>query len=144
MSAKLISRAAAAAALASLAQGCFSLECTPMPRIGGEQMLVSNYGWYLFDAIPLACGNASEDRLTPWVFFRNDVRMDKIQKRFTDRAARRGMNIEEMTYKTKESVMFEIPSLNFPLPIPYFLTYHEIQLSGVAVPRGQAAEASAK
>ena len=115
-----------------------------MSRIGGEQVLASNYGWYLFNVIPLACGNSREDRWTPWVLFRDDVKMEKVQKRFTDYATKNGLVIEEMTYRNKESVMFEIPSLNFPLPVPYLLTYREIQLSGVMVPKNGISEASAK
>jgi hypothetical protein len=28
-------------------------------------------------------------------------------------------------------VLFEIPGTDFPIPLPYILTYREIQLSGV-------------
>ena len=31
----------------------------------------------------------------------------------------------------KDSILFEIPGLDFPLPIPYVFTYREMQLSGV-------------
>ncbi len=124
---------ALAACAAHFATGCFSLERAPMECPGREHLLASNYGWYLFNSIPLACGNASEDAWTPWVFFRDDVTMDKVQSRFTGYANENGCDIEDMTYKNKESVMFEVPSLNFPLPVPYLLTYREIQLSGVMV-----------
>ena len=126
---------AIAACAATCLSGCFSLERAPMDRRGREHLLASNYGWYLFHFIPLACGNANEDRWTPWALFRDDVRMDKVQRRFTAYAGEHGCDIEDMTYKNKDSVMFEIPSLNFPLPVPYLLTYREIQLSGVMVPK---------
>ena len=90
----------------------------------------------------------------PWIFFRNDVTMDKIQRRFmmyaddygrrvaTENAAvtASGENLEriservkvrDLVYTTSESVLFNVPGLNFPLPLPYILTYQEIQLSGV-------------
>ena len=114
------------------------MERAPIEQIGGEQLLASNYGWYLFDLVPLACGNAKADRWTPWVLFRDDVTMDKVQRRFTAYADEHGCDVEDMTYRNRESVMFEIPGLNFPLPVPYFLTYHEIQLSGVLVPKAGA------
>ena len=109
--------------------GCFSLDRASFFRTNEEHVLVSNYGWYLFHYFPLACGNASKDRWLPWVMFRNDVQMDKIQARFMDYAGPR--HVRNLTYTTYDSVMLEIPGLNLPLPIPYLLTYREIQLSGV-------------
>jgi hypothetical protein len=57
--------------------------------------------------------------------------MDKIQKRFMDYANFYGKKTYDMTYYTQESVLFEIPGTDFPIPLPYLLTYKEIQLSGV-------------
>ena len=109
--------------------GCFSLDHGRFVRTPEEHVLVSNYGWYLFHYFPLACGNASKDRWLPWVMFRNDVQMDKIQGRFMDYAGDR--KAHDLAYTTTESVMLHIPGLNLPLPVPYLLTYREIQLSGV-------------
>lgn len=134
MTKKSIPRLIALASAALAMTGCFSLQHAPIRKIGGEHVLVSNYGWYLFHFIPLACGNTSEDRWAPWVFFRNDVRMDTLQGRFMAYANERRLETEELTFRGKESVMFEIPGINLPLPVPYLLTYREIQLSGVLVP----------
>ena len=121
-----------AVALAAMClAGCFSLEKARVKSIDKEHVLVSNYGWYLFHFIPIACGNASLDAWTPWVFFRDDVTLDKVQGRFMLHAKGEGCTAEDMIYETKESVMLEIPGLNTPLPIPYLLTYREIQLSGL-------------
>ena len=65
------------------------------------------------------------------VFFRNDVTMDKIQHRFMSYANFYGKKTRDMAYYTQESVLFEIPGTDFPIPLPYILTYREIQLSGV-------------
>lgn len=111
--------------------GCFTIDRAPLPEKSSDQIVVTNYGWYLFNAIPLACGNASPDRLTPWVFFRNDVTLDKIQRRFIGAADDSPDRLSDLAYKTHNEVMFEIPGLSIPLPIPYILTYREIQLSGV-------------
>lgn len=112
--------------------GCFSIETGSSGSVGREHLLVSNHGWYLFHFIPLASGNANKDRWLPWVMFRNDVTMDKIQTRFMDYAAEHGgvEKVDNLSYTTRESVMLEIPGLNLPLPVPYLLTYREIQLSG--------------
>jgi len=111
--------------------GCFSIERAYLLRTNEEHVLVSNYGWYLFHFIPVACGNASEDRWTPWVHFRDDVTMENVQRRFTMLADDPNESIRNPTYTTYESVMLEIPGLNLPLPVPYLLTYREIQLSGI-------------
>ena len=45
------------------------------------------------------------------------------------------MLVEDLAYTTRESVMLEIPGINTTLPIPYLLTYREVQLSGVLLPK---------
>ena len=137
--------------------GCFSIDHGRLIRTDEEHVLVSNYGWYLFNLIPLACGNANEHASAPFVLFRNDVTMDKVQRRFMmfadgyGRSAADGradaaqaveygetverisdrVKVRDLAYTTRESVLFEIPSVNIPFPLPYILTYREIQLSGV-------------
>ena len=112
--------------------GCFSIDSGTLVRTGDEHVLVSNYGWYLFHFIPIANGNANKNRWLPWVMFRDDVTMDKVQSRFMDYAHERGKHdIHDLAYTTRESVMLEFPGLNLPLPVPYLITYREIQLSGV-------------
>lgn len=111
--------------------GCFSFESAKLSHSGDENVYVSNYGWYLFGCIPLATGNAKEGDVFPTVFFRNDVTMDKIQKRMIDYASKKQKKIYDLTYHNHDSVLFNIPGLSFPLPVPYLLTYSEIQLSGV-------------
>lgn len=121
-------RAVAAFAACAVLAGCFSLETAAIRTSGREHVLASNYGWYLFHCIPLACGNASRSPWAPWAFFRDDVTLDKIQTRFMERVG--GGDVQDLSYSTQESVMLQIPGLNFPLPIPYLLTYREVQLSG--------------
>ena len=111
--------------------GCFSIDSADVPQTGEEHVHVANYGWYLFNVIPLACGNAAEDPNFPSIFFRNDVTMDKVQQRFMEYAEFRMREPKDLTYHNYDSVMFEVPGLSFPLPLPYILTYREIQLSGV-------------
>ena len=111
--------------------GCFTLDSADVHSTGEEHVCVGNRGWYLFNLVPLACGNAAEEPFMPWMFFRNDVTMDKIQKRFMDYANFYGKKPKDLTYHTEESVLFEIPGTDFPIPVPYLLTYKEIQLSGV-------------
>ena len=111
--------------------GCFTLDTADIHTTGEAHICVGNSGWYLFHFIPLACGNAAEDPMMPWIFFRNDVTMDKIQNRFMQYARFYGKTARDMNYYTQESVLFEIPATDFPIPLPYLLTYKEVQLSGV-------------
>ncbi len=111
--------------------GCFSIESSVVRSTKQEHVLVSNYGWYLFHFIPLACGNASEDPLLPLVMFRNDVTMDKIQKQFFNYAKSQNKEAMDLVYSNRETVLFEFPGSSVSFPVPYILTYREIQLSGV-------------
>ena len=122
---------AAYACLALVLAGCFSLETAELTKCGDENLLVTNYGWYLFNVLPVATGNASEGALSPTVFFRNDVTMDKVQKRAQRYAQKTGKQLSDLAYHNQSSVMFNIPGTDFPIPIPYVLTFREIQLSGV-------------
>ena len=110
--------------------GCFSLEKSSAVYSNEEQVVVRNYGWKLFYSIPLVCGNADENSSFPWVFFRNDVTMDKMQRQFIDFAAKQGKTPSKIVYNTYDTVLWEIPLVNVPVPIPYLLCYNEIQLSG--------------
>lgn len=97
---------------------------------GSEHVLCENYGWSLFGVIPLFCGNATPDAWFPWAMFRDDVTMDKLQGRVTDYAAAHGRSVTNLTYFNDQDVLFEIPGTQIPIPIPYVVTYREIQISG--------------
>lgn len=122
---------AAAFCALSLLGGCFSLETSVLSESGDENILVTNYGWYLFNKIPLATGNAAEGAIAPTVMFRDDVTMEKIQGRVIGYAEAKGKKLKDMTYHNHDSVMFNVPGVDFPMPVPYVLTFREIQLSGV-------------
>jgi len=99
---------------------------------GEEHVVAINYGWSLFNCIPLFCGNANgSGRVSPWAFFRDDVTMDKVQARFLQHAADKGRQAHDLNYHNYSSVMFDLPLVGFSIPIPYVITYKEIQLSGV-------------
>ena len=120
---------AAVAALAVVA-GCFSIEKAVVGSTGEEHVLVSNYGWYLFHFLPVACGNASQGAALPSVFFRDDVTLDKVQDRFMRHAQEEGREVLGLSCVSRESVMLELPGFGTTLPIPYLVTYREVQLSG--------------
>lgn len=108
--------------------GCFSIDSAKMKSTGDEHVLVHNFGWQLFNCIPLACGNAEPDASCPFVLFRDDVTMEKVQSRFAGYAD--GREIIDPTYHNNNSVFFNVAFLNVPFPIPYVLCYREVALSG--------------
>lgn len=111
--------------------GCFSIDRATLQTSGEEHILVSNYGWSLFGQIPLCCGNANADGLTPWVFFRDDVTMDKIQHRLSETANKSGKRLTNLVYRNNDNILFSVPLTEIDIPIPYLICYREIQLSGV-------------
>jgi len=103
--------------------GCFSVETTPV-KTGGDHVVMNNYGWKFFDWIPLWCGNANEDPTMFFVLFRDDVTVEKVQKRFMKYA--NGREIDCPMYDIIEEKGIEV----LGIPIPYVYTYREITLSG--------------
>lgn len=56
--------------------------------------------------------------------------MDKVQSRFMEYALKTAKTPKDLKYTDYDTVMFDVPLLQYPLPIPYVLCYREIQLSG--------------
>ena len=100
-----------------------------------EHVVVSNYGWFLFNSIPLACGNANPKSVFPWVFFSDQVSSRLLHDRMMTYAASTRANVKELAFFRDEQVFFTIPGTQFPVPIPYILCFREIQFSGVLTPR---------
>ena len=105
--------------------GCFTVYKAPQKCAGGEHVVMNNYGWKLFNWIPLFCGNASEDATIGFAIFRDDVTFEKINKRFVGYAGAR--TIDYASWDHKDTVFFSV----FGIPIPYVITYKEISISGV-------------
>ncbi len=96
--------------------GCLSTEVSKSEVSGVEHIFVSDYGWKMFNCIPL---------------FRPDITNDRVQKALFEEAAKRGKTAVDLAYHNYDTIMFEIPYLFIPIPIPYVFCYHEVQLSGV-------------
>jgi len=104
--------------------GCFSVETASVKPSNAEHVVMNNYGWKLFDWIPLVCGNASEDATMGCAFFRDDVTFEKIQSRFAKHA--NGRTIECPAWTPLDYQVITV----FGIPIPYVITYKEYTLSG--------------
>ena len=105
--------------------GCYTLDSAPVSDTGREHVLVQNYGWSLFGCIPIFCGNAAKDPSCPFVMFRDDVTMEKIQERFDEYAA--GRSVDCPVFHVDDTKFISVYSI--PIPIPYIVCYKEVSLS---------------
>jgi len=132
----------AASAMAGLCVGCFTMETattetlrnshhTGMEGKPREHVVVANYGWYLFNVIPLVCGNAREGARCAFAFFRDEVTTDIVHSRLTSYAAQKGCHLAELNLYVNDSVLFEVPGTSIPIPMPYVLCYKERLVSAL-------------
>lgn len=128
-----------AMAALTLFGGCFNFEIAKSPDFCRTQLLgndgmpiahviTSNYGWYLFNRAPIITGNAREGASSPWVMFRDDVTMDKLQARMITVAEKMQSDLVDVHATYVDTCMLPIPYVNTTFG---FLWYKEIQLSAV-------------
>ena len=129
---------------AALLCGCYSMEIADNPALRNsrptdgtgkpvEHVLISNYGWYLFNCVPLVCGNASVGASFPWKFFSDQVNPGIVHDRMMEHAASRNADAEDLVANYDEKVFLQIPEVQ--VPIPFLLCYREIQMSAVLTER---------
>ncbi len=132
-------------AIAMLA-GCYSMDVASNSALDkhgtkgsrhAEHVVVSNYGWYLFNCLPLACGNTNPKASFPWSFFSNQVSSSLLHDRMMEYAMERNAPVKELPFFRDEQVFFNVPGTQFPIPIPYVLCFREVQFSGILTPRAE-------
>ena len=96
--------------------GCMSTEVSKSEVCGTEHIFVSDYGWKLFNWIPL---------------FRSDITLERVQKEVAAESKKRGKVATDLTIHNYDTATFDIPLVVISIPIPYVICYHEIQVSGV-------------
>lgn len=97
-----------------------------------SHMLVKNEGWFLFDRIPIVCGNTDTESIFPWTFFNDEVSMAYVQKAIVRRAEIRGERIVQMNVINHDATLMSLPSTQ-GLSVPYLICHHETQISAVYV-----------
>lgn len=132
---------AATVALAAFS-GCYSIHVATSPdfsncriaaedgRIPTAHMLVQNDGWFLFDRIPIICGNSDVESWCPWTLFKDEVSMEYVQKVIVNRAKERGERILQMNAINNNATLMAIPGTE-GLSVPYIICHHGTQLSVV-------------
>ena len=144
--------ASAVAAALTLAAGCYTVDKASSAALRSsrlletdgrpiEHVMVSNYGWYLFNRWPIVCGNVKPDAKLPWAFFSDEVTTDVVHDGITSYAAGRKANVADLNFIFNDSVLFEVPGTSIPIPMPYVLTYRERTVSGVLTEPPAASDA---
>ena len=122
--------------------GCFSMEVASNEALRNschdtqadkpvEHVMVSNYGWYLFNCIPLVCGDTNPDATLPWIFFSDQVDPILLHDKLMKYTNSKGANMTDLVFNRYEEVFFDVPGSDIPFPLPYLVCYREIQFSGV-------------
>ena len=96
--------------------GCMSTEVSKSDVSGAEHIYVSDYGWKLFNWIPL---------------FRSDITLERVQTEVAAEAKRRNKVAAGLVYHNHDKVTFDIPLVVITIPVPYVICYHDVQVSGV-------------
>ena len=124
--------------------GCVSVE-----RCGGERLselsingtdskpiehiVVSNFGYYLFDLFPLIAGNADPDGWFPFVLFSDQVKLSKMQTLLSAEVQKRhGTEVVELTSHYDADPCFSV-SLDPKSLLGLIFCCREVQLSAVLV-----------
>lgn len=150
MKARFLFVAALAAAVAA-ASGCVSIDRCGAERLEGlsingtdakpvEHIVVSNFGYYLFNMFPLVSGNANPDRWLPISIFSDQVKLPKMQSLLAAEVQKRhGMELAELTSHYDSSPCFTV-SLDMKSWFGILFCYREVQLSAVLVESPPAKE----
>ncbi|MGN0853280.1 MAG: hypothetical protein ACI4Q3_07880 [Kiritimatiellia bacterium] len=126
--------------------GCFSLESTSLAADGagavgtvqGEavaHVVASNYGWYFFDRWPIVCGNILPGKEGGFVFFRNTVDEKPMLERFIAHARERDCDVVDLQLFNNAEVLMTIGFGGLSIPLPYVVSFRDMQYSGVLVRR---------
>lgn len=144
MVARLSGLAVAAAVSSAALSGCYSFHVASSQSFsrcalateGGcvpvELVLAQNDGWFLFDRIPVVCGNPDVDSWFPWRFFSDETDMARVQDPIVARARARGARIVQMAAVNDNATLMPVPGVE-GLSIPYILCHHETQISALLV-----------
>lgn len=140
----MMKRLMMAACITGACAGCYSFHGASSPalsqcRAAGdgravvEHVLVQNSGWFLFHRLPIVVGNVEDRWYLPWTFFRNDVSLSVVEGVLASYARSKGLDVVHEQVIDDDCTVFEVPFVNFPVALPWILTYRETEVSAVLV-----------
>ena len=126
--------------------GCYSMHtasspdfmaCTFAAEKGAilEHVYVQNNGWFLFERLPLICGNIDDEAMLPWTFFCNETDIAAVESKLLQRARSKDARIVHENVINSGTTLLSIPASNIALSIPYFICRRETQISAVLMQR---------
>lgn len=128
--------------------GCTSItytEADASPEIKGgsgpcRQILISNYGYYLFNCLPLGCGGLSDGSFE---LFSDNVNLDKAMRTLKDECAKfKSESFSNVQVSQTSTCIFSwVPYLGTTLGIYWF---KEIQISAAIYSESFKTESPAK
>jgi len=135
-----------------LLTGCVSVQRAAKVAPGGvtiqgtqgtpvEHVHVSNFGCYLFNCIPICCGNTAAGRRGNAIWFSDEVTLAKTQAIMIDEVRSRKSQMAELQPQVKSTCFFgTIPYVGTTFGILWF---KEVQMSAVLVRPGAGTAATA-
>ena len=133
--------------------GCVSVDCSGPAALEGlaidrmpgrpvEHVVVSNFGYYLFNLFPIVAGNARPGACFPCSFFSNQVTLPKVHALMAEEVARRpGVEVAELGAHFESSPCFSV-STDPRSALGLIFCYREVQLSAVLVESAKGKEAA--
>jgi hypothetical protein len=118
--------------------GCVSTEHTGKKvyqegtlQNAGHQLHASNYGYFLFNAIPIVSGDTQQPGKIAW--FRDDVSLERVQHLLVNQADQQHAAIIDLAPTLSSTCWLGFPTFGI-------VWYKEIQVSGIIVnPKKQVA-----
>ena len=96
-----------------------------------EHITVSNYGYYLFNLIPICCGNTDPDSSLATAWFSDEVNLPKVQGVLINEVKARGCQVAEIQPLCQSTCFFSAsPFIGNSLGI---IWYRDVQVSAVLV-----------
>ena len=134
-------RLAFALALAGLATGCFTIDTATSPLLApdaDEHVIVRNYGWYLFGAVPLVCGNPDPNSSWAMTFFSDEVTLQVAHDALMRHAAKSGREVRDIEVLDDREALFSIPLPVVSVSIPWVVQKKKANISATLVKTGGA------
>ena len=96
-----------------------------------EHIHVSNYGYYLFNCIPIFCGNTSADARHETVWFSDEVTLARVQGVVLEEVRNRKCQVTEIQPYARSTCFFSaIPYVGTTFGLVWF---KEVQMSAVLI-----------
>lgn len=99
-----------------------------------EHVVVSNFGYYLFDIFPIICGDTDRDAKIPVSFFHDKVRLENVQSVMLREVKNTDCDLVNYTTSAHSDPCFSI-SMDPKCLLGLLFCYREVQQSAILIKR---------